>query len=265
MVLAGLPLAACLAKINSQVKGVRLGVQTYSFRDFDSRNYSDLVIDAMTKIGIGECELQFPRPAIGSQQPIAYYREVGKKFKEAGIEVHVYNAAFGRTDEEVDREFQIAKAVGARMIASSTTLSMAKRAVPFAEKHKMVLAFHNYSDTTDPERFATPQSLAAPLAMSQYYRTNLDIGHFTAAGYDAVAYIQEHHEKITHLHLKDRKKNQGPDTPWGDGDAPIKQVLELLRDKKYPIRAYVEYEYKGAGTITEEVKKCFEYAKAALS
>jgi sugar phosphate isomerase/epimerase len=80
-----------------------------------------------------------------------------------------------------------------------------------------------------------------------------------------VAYIQEHHEKITHLHLKDRKKNQGPDTPWGDGDAPIKQVLELLRDKKYPIRAYVEYEYKGAGTITEEVKKCFEYAKAALS
>ena len=32
-------------------------------------------------------------------------------------------------------------------------------------------------------------------------------------GYDPVAFIQEHHEKITHLHIKDRKKNDGPNMP----------------------------------------------------
>jgi sugar phosphate isomerase/epimerase len=136
--------------------------------------------------------------------------------------------------------------------------------IPFAEKHKMVVAFHGHSNITDPDEFATPQSFAAALEMSKYYRTNLDIGHFTAAGYDAVAYIQQHHDKITHLHLKDRKKNQGPNTPWGQGDTPIKQVLQLLKDKKYPIPAYIEYEYKGTGTSPEEVKKCFEFTKAAL-
>ena len=64
---------------------------------------------------------------------------------------------------------------------------------------------------------------------------------------------------------EDRKKNQGPNTPWGEGDAPIKQVLQLLKEKKYPIRAYIEYEYQGVGTSPEEVKKCFEFVKAALA
>ena len=36
MALASWPLASALAKINSTVDGVRLGVQTYSFRDFDA-------------------------------------------------------------------------------------------------------------------------------------------------------------------------------------------------------------------------------------
>ena len=128
----------------------------------------------------------------------------------------------------------------------------------------MIVALHGHSDIKDANAFATPESFRAALAMSKYYRTNLDIGHFTAANFDAVAYIQENHDKITHIHLKDRKKDQGPNTNWGEGDAPIKQVLQLLRDKKYQIPAYIEYEYKGTGPSPEEVNKCFEYSKAAL-
>lgn len=272
MALAGLPLAAALAKIDSTVKGVRLGVQTYSFRDFKFETFADQVSKTMTEIGLGECELQFPRLSPATEErkraantPLSYYSDAGKTFRNAGIEVLVYNANFGETDDALDREFEIAKAVGAQMMASSCKVGIAKRAVPFAEKHKMILALHGHSDTTDPNAFATPESFRAALGMSKYYRTNLDIGHFTAAGYDAVSYIQENHDKITHIHLKDRKKNQGPNTNWGEGDAPIKQVLQLLRDKKYQIPAYIEYEYKGTATSPVEVKKCFEYAKAALA
>ena len=83
--------------------------------------------------------------------------------------------------------------------------------------------------------------------MSQYFKVNLDIGHFTAANYDAVAYIREHHAKITNLHLKDRKKNQGDNVPWGQGDTPIREVLQLLKRERWPIPADIEYEYRGAG------------------
>jgi sugar phosphate isomerase/epimerase len=101
--------------------------------------------------------------------------------------------------------------------------------------------------------------------MSKLYRINLDIGHFTAANYDPVDYLEKHHDKIVILHLKDRKKDQGENTPWGEGDTNIKGVLQLLKKNKWPIAALVEYEYRGKGSSVEEVKKCMEYAKQALA
>jgi len=157
-----------------------------------------------------------------------------------------YNVDF--TDEEIDKTFEQAKGLGTGIIASSTRVSMAKRLLPFAEKHKTLLAFHGHSNTKDANEFATPESFQTALDLSKYARINLDIGHFSAAGYDPVAYISEHHDRITHLHLKDRKKNDGPNVPWGEGDTPIKPVLLLLKEKKYPIPAFVEYEYRGTGT-----------------
>jgi hypothetical protein len=51
----------------------------------------------------------------------------------------------------------------------------------------MAVAVHNHSNTKDPNEFATPESFAAAIALSKYFKVNLDIGHFTAANYDPVA------------------------------------------------------------------------------
>jgi len=137
--------------------------------------------------------------------------------------------------------------------------------VPFAEKHQMMVAMHGHSNRTDPNEFCTPESFAAAMKMSKQFKVNLDIGHFTAADFDAIAYIREHHADITNLHLKDRKKHEGDNVPWGEGETPIREVLLMLKTEKWPIPAYVEYEYRGTGTPTEEVKKCFQYAKQILA
>jgi len=127
------------------------------------------------------------------------------------------------------------------------------------------VAFHGHSDVKDPEQFSTPETFAKALAMSKQYRINLDIGHFVAAGYDPLDYIQAHHESIVVLHLKDRKKDEGPNVPWGEGDTPIKQVLQLLKGKRYKMPAEIEYEYEGKNSSVQEVAKCFEYCKQALA
>ena len=44
---------------------------------------------------------------------------------------------------------------------------------------------HGHSNISDPNEFATPESFAAAMKMSKYFKVNLDIGHFTAANYDA--------------------------------------------------------------------------------
>ena len=93
---------------------------------------------------------------------------------------------------------------------------------------------------------------------------NLDIGHFTAANFDAVDFLTKHHSRIVTLHIKDRKKNQGDNVPLGEGDTPIKAVLQLLKKNRYPIPANIEYEYKGSDTVAE-VRKCLDYCKKALA
>ena len=51
------------------------------------------------------------------------------------------------------------------------------------------------------------------------------------------------------IHLKDRKKDDGPNTVWGEGDTPIKPVLQLLKTKKYNIPANIEFEYRGEDSV----------------
>ena len=276
------------------VAGVRLGVQTYSFRELPRVPNDDAVapiIKAMQDCGFTECELWAPQvePSSGAgrgrpspeeaqkarealrdwrlNHSLDHFRVVERRFKAAGIKVYAYNYSPNTsfTDEEIDRGFEMAKALGAEIITASATLDAAKRMVPFAEKHKMVVAMHNHSQVNNPNEFATTDSLATALGLSKFFKLNLDIGHFTAANYDAVAYIREHHDRITNLHLKDRKKNQGDNMPWGMGDTPIKEVLQLLKREKYPIRAYVEYEHRGTAGAVEEVKTCLDYAKRALA
>jgi sugar phosphate isomerase/epimerase len=299
MSLAALALPRALAAAaEAKAGGVRLGVQTYSFRELprpEGGDAVDVIVKAMTECGIAECELWspqiepslgwkpgVPRPAPDSPEaqkaradlrdwrvktPLDHFVGIKKKFGAAGLRIMAFNYSFnkGFTDEEIDRGFAMAGALGAGFITASTTLEVAHRLVPFVEKHKMVVAMHGHSKVDDPNEFATPESFAAALALSKYFKVNLDIGHFTAGNFDAVAYLREHHADITNIHLKDRKKNQGDNTIWGQGETPIREVLQLIKSNGWPIPADIEYEYKGAGTPVEEVKKCLAYARQALA
>jgi sugar phosphate isomerase/epimerase len=194
------------------------------------------------------------------------FAAVRKQFNDAGIEVRLlcYNMSRTIEDAEIDYAFQMAKALGVKAMSSTTQVSVSKRVAPFADKHQVMVGFHGHSNLTDPDEFAKPESFATAMSYSKYFGVNLDIGHFTAANYDPIPYIQEHHDRITNLHLKDRKKDQGANVPWGQGDTPIKQVLQLLREKKYDIPANIEYEYQGADTVAE-IAKCYQFCKDALA
>lgn len=265
----------------STAGGVRLGAQTYSFRALSRPPGGDMVavvIQALTECGLRECELWSPQIEPAGvprddlrrwrlETPLDHFRAIRKAFDAAGITLRAFNYSFNDSfsDEEIDRGFDMARALGAEFITASSTLSSARRVAPFAERHKMVVAMHNHSNLKDPNEFATPESFAAAMKLSSYFKVNLDIGHFTAANFDAVAYLREHHTSVTNLHLKDRRRNQGENAPWGEGDTPIREVLQLLKQSKWPIAAYLEYEYKGTGSPIEEVKKGVSYMREALA
>jgi sugar phosphate isomerase/epimerase len=266
-----------------KTNGVVLGAQSYSFRD----RPLDEAIAGMASVGLATCELwqghlepRLKNDASGDERkghretvrrwrletPLDFFREVAAKFTKAGVPLCAYNYSFKDdfTDAEIERGFAMAKALGVDAITASANQNVVTRVAPFAKKHKITVAMHNHS-VIEPNEFATPEDFEKAITGPGRERIaiNLDIGHFTAANFDAVAFLQKHHARIVTLHIKDRKRNQGALTPFGEGEAPIRQVLALLRDKKWPIPANIEYEYKGADTVAE-VKRCLEYCQKAL-
>ena len=121
--------------------------------------------------------------------PAEHFQAIGKKFADAGIKIDAYTMNYRNdfTDEEIDKTFEQAKALGTKVIATSTQMAMAKRLAPFADKHKFIVALHGHANTRDPEEFSTPETFQKGLDMSKYFKINLDIGHFFAAGFDPVA------------------------------------------------------------------------------
>lgn len=191
------------------------------------------------------------------------FQLVQKKFNAAGLEFFSYNLSFRDdfTDEEIDRGFLMTKALGTKVITVSSPVSVLSRVARFADKHGVIVAVHNHSRIGENE-IATPQSFENAMSISKNMWTNLDIGHFFAAGFDPVTYIQKHHARITNIHLKDRLRDNGPSVAFGEGDTPIKEVLHLLRDSKYSIP--VEIEHVGPDGPPSEIGRCFEFCKSIL-
>ena len=154
-------------------------------------------------------------------------------------------------------------ALGAPVITSSSNIATVARIAPVAERRQMRVGLHNHSAIT-PNEFASAQSLADALIKGRFIGVNLDLGHFTAANQDAVAFVTRHHDRIVTLHLKDRKRNHGPDVAMGAGDVPIEAVLRLVRDRRWPMAMNLEYEYDGRDAV-EEVGKMLAHCRRALN
>ena len=264
-------------RAESRIAGVLVGVQSYSFRDRDLQG----LIDGMTAVGITSCEIWEahvePRDLRGPETreelrqwrltvSLDHFRSIRDRFDRAGLTLNSYNLSFKDhfSDEEIDRGFEMAKALGVPAITASAQVGTVARIAPAAARHGLPVAIHNHS-RVDPNEFSSPEQLTAALAQGdgRSIAVNLDIGHFIAADHDPVAYLRRHHDQIVTLHLKDRRRGQGPNVPWGEGDAPIDDVLRMVRDEGWDIPCNIEYEYQGGDTV-QEVQRCFDYCRRVL-
>ena len=262
----------------SRFGGVLIGMQSYSFRDMTLAEG----IAAMQTLGVTSCELWEghvePRELYAPEHretlrrwrttvSLDHYREIRDKFDTAGITLSAYNQSFKDhfSDAEIERRFEMTRALGAPAITSSSNINTVTRIARVADRVGMPVAMHNHS-RIDPNEFSSPDDFdhAIRLGGSAPISVNLDIGHMVAANHDPLAYLEKNYPRIITLHLKDRKRNQGPNVPWGEGDTPIKETLLLLRDKQWNIPANIEYEYAGKDTFTE-LQRCVNYCKDVLS
>jgi sugar phosphate isomerase/epimerase len=269
----------------SLIGGVQFGLQPFCYHDLamtpDNR---PTLIRRLVQNGLGLVELHATwvepradsglRPEQAREQqrawrlspPVDHYTRVKREFDEAGITIFTYyvNINDTYTDAEIDAVFAGAKMLGARGCVGSQGLAVSKRLAAFPGKHGMFLGIHNHANLSDPDAFATEESFVKGLAFSPDVQATLDTRHFTAANGDCLGFLERHHDRMSSVHLGDRRRNNGRSAPFGEGDAPIIEVLRTIRDNKWPIVALLEFEHGTLSPQVDEVQLMFDYCKRAV-
>ena len=270
----------------SLIGGVQFGLQPFCYHDLamTPENRGTLV-KRLVQNGMGMVELhatwvepRFNETGVSAQDareklrawrlshPVDHYRAIKKEFDDAGITIFTYyvNINDSYTDEEIDAVFEGARTLGALGCVGSQGLKVSERLAKFPGKHGMFLGIHNHDNLSDPDAFATEASFERGLAFSPDVKATLDTRHYTAANGDCLGFLERHHERVSSVHLGDRRRNNGRSTPFGEGDAPIIEVLRLIRDNHWPIVALLEFEHGTLRPQVQEVQLMFDYCKRAV-
>jgi sugar phosphate isomerase/epimerase len=280
-------LRAADAKPDSKVAGVQIGMNVpYSFAnpimsgDDILKNCVQLGLSGVelrtqpVEAFLGLLPLESAKNKAESAQQVHEWRKTVSldkvkdfraKYETAGvlIEIVKVDGIFKMSDEEVNYAFALAKGLGARAISTeiSHEVEDLKRLGGFADKHQFMVGYHGHA-TTKPEHWE------AGFAVAKYNGANVDLGHFVAGNNTSpVPFLKQYHDRVTHVHIKDRKFNNGPNTPFGEGDTPLVEVLRLIRDNKWNIQATIEFEYKVPADSDRmtELAKCIKYCRDALA
>lgn len=290
---------------NSNFNGVQIGAITYSYRSMPST--ADDLLEYLVRCGLSSVELmgepveqyagipsfeRIPRPRRGeeitaqqqdqieaarkaqaderrkwrSSVSMDRFKALRKEYSDAGVNIFIVK--FGdigpaMSQEEVNYYFNVARALGAKGITTELSEEKAKFLGPIAEEHKIMIGFHNHTQISS-------SSWEGPFSYGKYLGMNFDVGHYVAGTNESpIPIIEKYAEtgRILSLHLKDRKINNGPNVPFGQGDTPLGLILQLMKKKKYSFPADIELEYpipEGSDAVAE-VKRCVGYCRDALA
>jgi len=303
LALAGVPLACTLAKLDafaaakpdSKWEDVQVGMNVpYNFGN--NMMSPDETLDRCLQLGVSAVELrsqpveQFlgvpvaliatrgrgtppPDPARQKQDaddlrkwrlgvPMTKVREFRKTWNDAGVAIDIvkYDGIYNYEDDVIDYAFELAKNLGARAISCEIDVPKTKRLGEFADKHEMMVGYHGHTATG-------PAQWEEAFSYAKYNGANVDIGHFLSGNKTSpLPFIEKYHDRVTHIHVKDKTLDD-KNVPFGNGDTPIKQVLQAIRDHKWNIDAIIEFEYpvpEGSDRMAE-MSKALAYCKQVLT
>ena len=204
------------------------------------------------------------------------YKAFRKMYEDAGVKIYAFKLPPTLEMPEAEYEYiwNVAQTLGANHVTMElpTEDALLQRVADYAAKRKLNIAFHTHGQ-------GGGAGFDKVLAASKFTALNFDVGHYYGVnGQSPVPLVEKYHDRIASLHLKDRKgpsaaaENSGPggggpNMPWGQGETPLKEILQLMKTQKYKFPASIEYEYNTpeGSDVVSELKKCVEYCKKALA
>ncbi|MFB3903812.1 MAG: sugar phosphate isomerase/epimerase family protein [Acidobacteriota bacterium] len=202
------------------------------------------------------------------------YKAFRKMYNDAGVEIYAFKLppTMRMSDEEYAYIWNVAETLGATHVTMElpTDDALLARVAGYAATRRLPIAFHTHGQ-------GGSSGFDKALGASKYTALNLDVGHYYGVtGESPIPIIEKYQDRIASLHLKDRKGPSGasggpggggPNMPWGQGETPLREILQLMKKRKHRFPASIEYEYttpEGSDVLTE-IKKCVQFCKDALA
>src|SRR5262245_46100691 len=172
------------------------------------------------------------------------FKKLRKMYNDAGVTIYAWKQLSpNMSDEEVEYIFNVAEALGCThtTVELPTDPAQLKRFGDFATKKKVYAAYHTHLQ-------GSMTAFDQAFAISKGNMANVDFGHWVAGGNvggTPMQFLEKFHDRIASFHLKDRTKPEhcALNLPWGTGETPIKEILQLVKKNKWKMPGSVELEY----------------------
>ena len=241
---------------------IRLGLATYTFRNFDAAQMVAYAKQLKTPY-LNLKDVHLPLTPLDQVKAKAdEYRAQGFTLVAAG------NITFDKDDDDDIRgKFEYAKAAGIPVLVCAPTHENLPRLEKFVREYNVKLAIHNHGP--EDKNFPSPfDVLAAVKNLDERIGLCMDLGHSLRAGADVIAAIHEAGAagRLYDLHIKDLASASAKESQVavGEGVMPVRGIFEALMAAKYPGTVDLEYEIVPRDPMPGVVES-FAYMRGVLA
>jgi len=214
-----------------------LGLASYTLRKFDLEQML-----AMTKrVGLNNIALKsYHLPLESSAEQIG---EITQKVRSAGLNLYGGGVVYMKSEAEVNRAFEYAKAAGMQTIIGVPNPELLPLVNEKVEQYNIKVAIHNHGP--GDKRYPTPDSVYEKVInLDKRIGICNDIGHTIRAGIDPAESVKKFADRLLDVHVKDvtEATAKGRNVEVGRGVIDIPALLETLIEIGYSGVAAFEYE-----------------------
>ena len=251
-----------VAPIRAADAGVKLGVASYSLRNFPRAKAIE-----MTK-ALGTPYINLKSVHLPYESTPAEIAAARSEVEAAGL--HIVGGGLitfeTDTDDGVRKYFDYAKAAGMPVMVSTCHPGVLPRVEKFAKQYNIKIAIHNHGPE-DEGFFPSPYDvLKAVKGMDPRMGLCIDVGHTVRTGTDVVRAVVDAGPRLLDMHAKDLRDLKVKESQCivGEGKIPIVEIFRQLRAMRYS--GYVNLEYEiDADDPMPGVKQSFAYMRGVLA
>lgn len=222
--------------------GIKLGVCTYSFREFQRKLTISMIKQLQVHyVSVKDFHIPFDVTEAEAAKAKAEFAKAGLKIMSGG------NVSLQDEDPAVlKRRFDYARMCGMPMMVCAPTHKTLDTIEKLVKEYDIKAAIHNHGP--EDKHFPTPQSvLEAVKGRDPRMGLCMDAGHSMRTGIDVVQTIALAGPRLLDMHIKDLKvaSEKGSQCDVGEGVMPVPAIFKQLQKMNYRGCVNLEYEING--------------------